>query len=104
MGYVVQAHSNRPADKPTRFTQVRWRSDDPWGAVWRCIYEVMHPFLTWPPEQKKERLVIVTFTVSFEPDAEDAAAELLPADPLDQHRKDEPHKERKPNHGKIPRD
>jgi hypothetical protein len=42
--------------------------------------------------------------VTFEPDTEDFVSGLFPPDPLEQHRKDKPQPERKPNHGKIPRD
>jgi len=104
MAYVVRAKGAPGNDKPARFITTRWRSDDPWGAVWRCLYDCMQPLLKWPPGKDAEHVLTVEVTVHFEPDAEDLKTALFPADPLDQHRKDEPHKERKPNHGKIPRE
>lgn len=104
MGYLIRAKGCPGAETPARFITTRWRSDDPWGAVWRCLYECMQPLLRWPPGDKPELVCTLEITVTFEPDKEDFVSGLFPTDPLDPHRTDKPHSKRKSNHGEIPKD
>lgn len=73
MGYVVYATARPLTRVGTHSVKLRWRSDDPWGALLRALLDIARPHV---PEQtdvtQKAELVELTFKLSFEPDKEDS--------------------------------
>lgn len=104
MGYVIVAKATRPGNETGHHVTTRWRSDDPWGAIWRCLYDSLSGYIPWPPGNEKMAIADVQIRVTFEPDKEDFVSGIFPPDPLEIHRRDTQHVGRKPNHGKIPKD
>jgi hypothetical protein len=104
MAYVIKARA-RPAGWPDgHWVQVRWRSDDPWGAIWRCLYESLHIYMKWPPELTEHDIAEITLAIGFKPYKEDFVTTIFPKDPLKKHRKITHPKKRNSQHGKIPTD
>jgi len=102
MAYVVKARAG-PGIGPAEahFVNTRWRSDDPWGAIWRCLYATLECYIKWPPPLAPHEVATLQLTICFEPDKEDFQSALFPDDPLAQHRASQP-KKRNSHHGKIP--
>jgi len=104
MGYLVLAKARSPNGRGEHSVQTRWRSDDPWGAIWRCLYDVLQGYIPWPPKMEPEHLAVLELRISFHPDKEDFVPTLFPDDALDQHRKINRKKKRNSKHGKIPQE
>lgn len=99
MAYLVRAAAYRPDGSDQHYTATRWRSDDPWGAIWRCLYDVAHAYIEYPPPPEEKRVLQLTIDLHFKPDIHNFTSPLFPADPLAQHRP--PRAARKPrNDGK----
>jgi len=102
MAYLVSAAAYRPDGSDQHYTTTRWRSDDPWGAIWRCLYDCLSPYVQWPPPMNEHGVAQITLTVRFKPDKEDFDSAIFPADPLTQHRQISRKTKRNSKHGKIP--
>jgi hypothetical protein len=87
MGYLIVATAQTMLGKSPHSVRTRWRSDDPWGAIWRCLYDAMHPYIPMEIDVLESKDVCqLTLTVRFEPDKEDFALLLTerpaPGQPL----------------------
>lgn len=73
MGYLITATARTDMKGGPHSVRTRWRSDDPWGAIWRCLYDAMHPYIPLEIDIRESKEVCqLTLTVRFEPDREDA--------------------------------
>jgi hypothetical protein len=73
MGYVVNVCAATTPGVDEHWLRKRWRSDDPWGAIYRAIHDAMSPHVGKETDIRSTRVVCTLAVVlSFEPDAEDA--------------------------------
>jgi hypothetical protein len=76
VGYVIDAEAHGADGQGSHYVRKRWRSDDPWGAIMRALYDAIAYYLPREVDVRKEQnICAVTLFVKFSPDAEDA--ELL---------------------------
>lgn len=101
MAWKCQAKAKRlqPVER-YGFANVAWKSDDPWGCLWRALFEALWPLMMYPPDLIEQHHFSLSLEMSFKPDKEDFDTPLFPVDPLEQHRKRKPRQSGK----EIPRE